>query len=153
MSKEGAPHQPEAAAIPQLGDPKHPGMLLVSRIALFSLSIFLVLIALLAIAGNRVMLNFELDASADFQDGQLIVTLDEQKATVFEQGDNVGIHYEDGITVSASVSQIGLLAKGKLSLMMTLDNGEMLNYDNEAREIGLTVQQPLKAFIMSKLGL
>ena len=152
MSKEVATiKQNKAGSIPQLDDPKHPGMHLVSRIALFSLSLFMLLFALLAITGNRVMLNFELDATANFQQEQLWLTMDEQKAAVFTAGNEVVIQYEDGRSINATVAQLGLPAKGKLTMLVAIRPGEDSTLQAGARDISLHFKQPLKDFMMGKL--
>lgn len=155
MSKKaGNTHRPEMAVLPQLKDPQHPGMQLVSRVAVFSLSLFLLLFVLVAIAGNRVMLDFELNAQARFADEQLWVTIDEQKASVFKPGDELIIHYENGLSLSGTVSQMGIAAKGELTMlvMVSNDKSSALEQAGGTQDIGLTIEQPLKEFIMSKVS-
>lgn len=156
MSKEISQiHRPEAAVIPQLDDPKHPGMVLVSKITLFSLSLFLLLFVLLAVAGNNVMLNFELNATASLIEEHWQVTIDVQQASVFEPGDELSISYESGETVRATVTQMGTPVKGRLTMTVTVvgSNASVLSNSANYQNISLKVQQPLKDFIFSKLAL
>ena len=156
MSKEISHiHRPDEAVLPQLDDPKHPGMLLVSKIALFSLTLFLILFVLLAIVGNNVTLDFELNATASFTEAQLRVTIDERQASVFEPGDEVVVQFDSGPFVIAKVAEMGTPAKGRLIMIVAVADNNLPLLSNIAgtQDISLTVQQPLKDFIISKLSL
>lgn len=146
-------HVTETARIPQLQDPNHPGMQLVSKIALFSLSLFLLLFALVALAGNRVMLNFELDATARYSGQQLQVVIDEQKAAVLEPGTQVALNFDSGAPILATISQLGSPVKGRISMVVWTENEDLdpLSEGSNAQDISLKVQQSLKEFMLSKL--
>ena len=146
-------HITETAVIPHLQDPKHPGRQLVSKIALFSLSLFLLLFALMALAGNRVMLNFELDATARYSEQRLQVIIDEQKAAVLEPGTQVTLSFDSGAPILATISQLSIPVKGRISMVVLTENEGLpnLNEGSNAQDISLNVQQSLKEFMLSKL--
>ena len=143
----------ESGVLPPLQDPVHPGMRLVSRIALFSATLLALLISLVFIAGNRIVLDFELDAEAEFSVGQLLVSIDERKASAIEPGAEISILLESEVRLSATVSSVGIPDKGKVLLMVLPDFGSYTLEEAGVFEVSLIVQQPLKDLIISKLSL
>lgn len=99
------------------------------------------------------MLNFELDATAHFSQEQLWVTIDEKQASVIEPGEEVAIRYENGASVRATVSEISVPTRGEINMMVVVKGGELSSLPKEeaVQNISLSVEQPLKDFMLSKL--
>ena len=138
--------------LPRLKDPRHPGMLLVSRIALFSATLFAVLLALLAIAGERVTLDFEITADASLEGNKLIIDLEEQKATIFEMDEVVTVTLGE-LNYELSVIDKAPAADGGYTVVLSGENTGFTSTSDTGRlTVDLLVQQSLKDFLYSKLS-
>lgn len=92
--------------LPKLEDPDHPGVFLISRIVLFSIVLFIVLIAIGAYTTFNVSLDFELSFNGVVKRDHIVLYGDESKASVIEPGDKAQVFLNNGLEIEAEVIRI-----------------------------------------------
>lgn len=90
--------------LPGLEDPKHPGMFLISRIGLFSLALFALLIGIGAYLAATVSLDIELPLNGFAKpDNQFVIYAEPAKAVLTEAGQRARVSLANGDTLAAEV--------------------------------------------------
>ncbi|GAB5525178.1 MAG: hypothetical protein Roseis2KO_30500 [Roseivirga sp.] len=93
--------------LPRLEDPKHPGMLLISRIGLFSLALFALLIALAMYLAATVSLDINLSLNdVTKTDDQFVIYAEPAKAVMVEAGQQARISLANGDMLDAEVLEV-----------------------------------------------
>ncbi len=91
-------------ALPPLSDPKHPGMFLISRIGLFSVLLFGVLIATGVYLASTVSLDIALSLNGTItSEKEFIFHTEKSRAALIETGTPAEIRLGNGTTIKATV--------------------------------------------------
>lgn len=108
--KIGSKHtsdQNGSPTLPKLQDPAHPGMILISRIGMFSLTLFTLLIATGVYMAATISLDIELSLSGVIKSGdQFVLYVETSKAMVLEPGQKAEVKLANGAMVNAEVSEV-----------------------------------------------
>jgi hypothetical protein len=128
---------PVSNTLPQLEDPKHPGMFFINRIVLTSVALFLTLFALATIAAFTVELNFELTLQGIGQDDYVVVYADEAQANLLMVGNRATLESGDGQRLDARVFAI---EKGPESVEILLKPSVESADDNSLTDSVITYQ-------------
>lgn len=94
------------SVLPKLEDPKHPGMFLISRIGLFSLTLFLILISIGVYLVKTVSLDIELSLDGVIGSNEIVLYAEVSQASGIELGDKAEVTLENGAVIEAEVTEI-----------------------------------------------
>ncbi len=93
--------------LPGLEDPKHPGMFLISRIGLFSLALFAILIGIGAYLTATVSLDIELPLNGITKpNNEFVLYAEPSKAVLIEPGQRAKVTLANGNTLEAEVIEV-----------------------------------------------
>lgn len=93
--------------LPKLHDPAHPGMTLISRIGMFSLALFALLIATGIYMAATISLDIELLLPGAIKsDDQFVLYVEKSKAIVIEPGQKAEVKLTNGALVTAEVAEV-----------------------------------------------
>ena len=141
--------------LPNLKDPRHPGMWLVSRILLLYLTAFLVLVTIISYILFGIQLDFELKmqgiTQVDETNGSFTVTLYSDKSlnSLIHYGDKAEIRIGDnGQIIEAEVSDImiGEGVNNDYSSAILLVNDS----DKLSKDLNIQTGQPLTGVVFPK---
>ena len=147
--------------LPELEDPKHPGVFLISKIVLFSVSLFVVLLVIAYYTTTSVSMDFEIPLNGVIQSENMLLYAEEEKASVITSGDKVSIKLNDGQVLEANVASIEA-TKGKtgnqyrIKLEVRTTDNQISQYITENigapfTAVVYTTSKPLLAFMKDKL--
>ncbi|MCE7995374.1 MAG: hypothetical protein HEP71_25580 [Roseivirga sp.] len=114
-------------ALPKLKDPKHPGMFLISRISLFSLALFTLLIATSIYMAATVSLDIELSLSGAIKpNNEFVLYAEVSRAMVIEPGQKAEITLSTGARINAEVTEVqeGLVRNAETVSIILKPTGE-----------------------------
>lgn len=94
------------SVLPKLEDPKHPSMFLISRIGLFSVTLFVILISIGTYMANTVTLDIELSLDGVIASNEILLNAEASQATMIEPGDRAEVTLQNGAVIEAEVTGV-----------------------------------------------
>ncbi|MEO1054394.1 MAG: hypothetical protein AAFX87_27395 [Bacteroidota bacterium] len=144
--------------LPELKDPKHPGIYIISRIALFSIGLFMILGTAAYFITFNITLDFKIPLSGTVKPDHLVLYADGSEVSFIETGDLSKISITDELTIEARVHLVSLESSA------TDNTYQVILYPTEDRElraftgnrVSATIfitDRPLWSLVEDKLGL
>ncbi|MEL7002984.1 MAG: hypothetical protein AAFN93_09660 [Bacteroidota bacterium] len=150
MMENGQIINSKKSTLPPLKDPEHPGIFLISRIFLLSITLFLLLTALTAYTSYTISLDFELDLNGFVQDSHIVLYAEESKAATIRPGDKAEVSLDNGQIHKFAVQEISSSdSNNDNSKIIILKPAPGGNEDKEL-DLGELVGQSVSATVFTK---